>query len=116
MTTAFFSQITAPHYEAWQAAGAPDHFAAPAFPQFSTRITYRGGYFIVEQWQTSFVSLQGNNYSGHTLRCIGAVNVTKKSELGAKRFNVSDAARWVLNAAHEAWIAAGKPAEFTYIQ
>lgn len=116
MTTVFFSQITQPDYEAWQAAGAPDHFSDPEYPKFSTRIVYRDGYFLIESWEASFVSIQGRDFRGKTLRGVGAVNVTKRGELGAKRFNLNDNVRWVLSQAYTAWVAAGKPAEFTYIQ
>jgi hypothetical protein len=116
MTTTFFNQLTRPDYEAWQAAGAPDHFSAPEYPKFSMRIIYRDGYFIAERWQASYVSIQGRDFHGQTLRSAGVVNVTKRGELGAKRFNLNENVRWVMNEAHRAWIAAGKPAEFAYIQ
>jgi hypothetical protein len=115
MTTTFFNQQTQPHYDAWVAAGAPSCILKPELPQFTTRVTFNRGYFAVETWQTSHVSIQGSSTVQQHLRGVAAINITKKGELGASVVKLHDISKWAVRQAHEAWMAAGKPSEFTYI-
>jgi hypothetical protein len=82
----FFSQLTQPHYEAWQSAGAPAYIPAPEYPRFSTRIVHKDGYFTIETWEASFVSVQGRDFRGQSFRPVFAIRYNQVgTPTGARR-------------------------------
>jgi len=120
-TTVFQYPHIQSYYEAWEAAGSPRTIGGEDWDNPARRINClviydveRGPYLDMWTWATHRYSIQGATGSTRTLEYDGSARIRKGGSMGALTGKLSFGSR-ALYDAHDAWVQAGRPAQFVWV-